>query len=239
MSGRPKFTRAKRITYFHTSHKSIYDGSETQHVKSDLTASVDGNYAITADQFEVTGNASIDGDLDVTGALTIGGEFDLNQNKIVNVENVIRSVKRTVGYAELTASSRVDPQNVGIYRASPGDTVVDVVANVTTAFAGASLMGTGLKAIMRTHFSVGELGATGGFRTTIVPGTDTGWRWMQQHVSTGASVGSYLKSIHATPLTRHYRSGTMVNANFRASEIHLASLDAGSVDFYVDVISRS
>ncbi len=233
MAGRPKFTKAKRYIFTHTSHKSIYDGSEIQHVKSNLTASVDGIHKIVADALHVTSRASFD------DALTINGNLDLNQGKIVNVENVIRSVKRTVGYAELTASSRVDPQNVGIYRASPGDTVVNVVANVTTAFAGASLMGTGLKAIMRTHFSVGELGATGGFRTTIVPGTDTGWRWMQQHVSTGASVGSYLKSIHATPLTRHYRSGTMVNANFRASEIHLASLDAGSVDFYVDVISRS
>ena len=232
MSGRPKFTRAKRITYFHTSHKSIYDGSETQHVKSNLTASVDGNHKVKADVHHVTARASFD------GALAINGQLNLNQGKIVNVENVIRSVKRTVAYTEFTASSRKFPQNIGIYRASPGDTVIDVVANMTAAFASASLMGTGLKAVKATHFSVGELGATGGFRTTIVPET-TGWRWMQNQIATGASRGSYFKSIHATPLTRHYRSGTMINANFRASDYHLASLDQGSVDFYVDVISRS
>lgn len=78
MSGRPKFTRSKRITHFHTSHKSIYDGSETQHVKSDLTASVDGSFVVKADKASFEGpvvfesTASLDGDLDVGGAVDFG-----------------------------------------------------------------------------------------------------------------------------------------------------------------------
>lgn len=233
MAGKPRFFRAKRVTYFHTSHKSIFDGSETQHVKTNLTASVDGNHKVKADVHHVTARASFD------SSLAIKGEFDLNQNKIVNVENVTRSVKMTVPYTSFTATNRKFPQNVKLYRASPGDTITNVVANLTTAFARASLMGTGLNAVSRLHVSVGDLGATGGFKTTIVPATDTGWRWMLVNPSTGASYGTYLKSIHATPLTKSYTTASNVNANFRASEDFLASLGAGSMDFYVDVMSRS
>jgi len=137
MAGRPRFFRAKRVTYFHTSHKSIFDGSETQHVKSDLTASVDGDHKIKADSHHVTCRASFD------GALAINGELNLNQGKIVNAENVLRSVKKTVTYSDFTATSRKFPQNIQIYRASPGDTVTNVIANITESFAVASLMGTG------------------------------------------------------------------------------------------------
>jgi len=89
------------------------------------------------------------------------------------------------------------------------------------------------------HFSVGELGASGGYKTTIHTATDTGWRWVLGNPSTGASYGTYLKSIHASILTRTYRTATGIFANFRASEDMLASLDQGSIDFYVDVMSRS
>ncbi len=236
MSGKPHFSRAKRYKFFHTSHTSTFEGSETQHVKTNLNASVDGDYAIVADAISVTGDS-----IDLTGAVTENtartAQLDMGQQKIVNVENLLRSVKRTVSYTEFTASSRKFPQVIGIYRASPGDTIVDVVANMTAPFASASLMGTGAKATKETPFSAGDKSATGGFKTSADP-ESVGWLWMVNN-GTRASMGEYLQSDTGTPLTKHYRAGTMINISFRASDYHLASLDQGTVDFYVDVMSRS
>ena len=215
MAGKPRFFRAKRVKYYHTSHTSTFNGSETQHVKTNLTASVDGTHHIKAD------------------------DLDLNHTRVINAENILRSVKRTVPYTEFTATSRKFPQSVKLYMASPGDTVTNVVANITAAFTAASLMGTGSNAVSRAHFSVGGLGATGGFKTTIHTATDTGWKWVLGGPSTGASYGTYLKSVHASLLTKTYLTATGIFANFRASEDMLASLAAGSIDFYIDVMSRS
>lgn len=48
MAGTPSFSRAKRFRFFHTSHQSVFNGSEIKHVKSDYTASVDGAHDIKA-----------------------------------------------------------------------------------------------------------------------------------------------------------------------------------------------
>ena len=81
MAGSPTFTRAKHFTHFHTSHKSVFEGAETQHVKTNLTASIDGNYEIKADKitmadpvvFEST--ASLDGDIKIGGDLYVTGSM--------------------------------------------------------------------------------------------------------------------------------------------------------------------
>ena len=218
------FTKAQRHTYFNTSHTTTYDGSETQHVKANLTASVDGNYALTADA------------LSLNGPVTLDSQLDLGQQKVVNAENVVRSVKKTVAYSDFTATSRKFPQNVTIFRASPGDTISGVVTNLTANFAVASLMGTGLKAVRRTLIAIGDLGATGGFRRTTALATDTGWTMTD---NTSVIAGLYLQSVHASPLRKNYTAATLVKANFRASAAMLASLDQGSVDIYIDVLSRS
>ena len=224
MAGQPTFNRAKRFTYFHTAHKTIYDGTETKHVKSDMTASVDGNYALTADA------------ISLSGAVTLDSQLDLGQQKVVNVENIVRSVKKTVAYSDFTATSRKYPQSISIFRASPGDTIVGAVTNLTANFAVASLMGTGLKAVRRTLIAIGDLGATGGFRRTTALATDTGWTMTD---NTSVIAGLYLQSVHASPLRKHYTAATLVKANFRASAAMLASLDQGSIDIYIDVLSRS
>jgi len=337
-----KFTKAQRYTYFNTSHTTTYDGSETKHVKSNLTASVDGNYTVKADaiyfqnpvvfqstasldgnialggnlsvtgdfyvggsmiitssvlhmgdnifgdqdadnhkffgtttasggvfisgsligqanasidgnlalggNLSVTGknvvtssiigqtNASLDGTLAVGGNTTLGGQLDMGQNKIVNVENVVRSVKKTIAYSDFTATSRKFPQNITIFRASPGDSVIGTTWNLSANFAVASLMGTGLKAVRRTLLAIGDLGATGGFRRTTALATDTGWNMNE---NTSVYSGLYLQSVHASPLRKNYTAATLVKANFRASAAMLASLDQGSVDIYIDVLSRS
>ncbi len=48
------FTKAKRYTYTHVTHTTTFDGSETQHVKSNLTASIDGSYLIKADAISLS-----------------------------------------------------------------------------------------------------------------------------------------------------------------------------------------
>lgn len=69
MAGTPSFTRSKRYHHFHTSHKTTFAGSETQHVKSNLTASVDGDYELKVETFTFTAsNVKIDGNLYVTGS---------------------------------------------------------------------------------------------------------------------------------------------------------------------------
>jgi len=81
MAGTPSFTRSKRFTHFHTSHKSIFEGAETQHVKTNLTASIDGNCEIKATKitmanpvvFEST--ASLDGDVKIGGDLYVTGSM--------------------------------------------------------------------------------------------------------------------------------------------------------------------
>jgi hypothetical protein len=48
------FTKSKRYTYTHVTHTTTFDGSETQHVKSDFTASIDGSYVVKADAISLS-----------------------------------------------------------------------------------------------------------------------------------------------------------------------------------------
>ena len=65
MAGQPTFRRAKRFTYLHTDYTSIFDGTETKHVKANSVASIDGDYTVTADAIAITGDT-----ISLTGALT-------------------------------------------------------------------------------------------------------------------------------------------------------------------------
>ena len=213
----------------------------TSSIIGQANASIDGNLAIgglttLTGSILVDKNASIDGTLAVGGTTTLGGQLDMGQNKIINVENVVRSVKKTVAYSDFTATSRKYPQSITIFRASPGDSVIGTTWNLSANFAVASLMGTGLKAVRRTLLAIGDLGATGGFRRTTALATDTGWNMNE---NTSVYSGLYLQSVHASPLRKNYTAATLVKADFRASAAMLASLDQGSIDIYIDVLSRS
>ena len=48
------FSKARRYTYTHVTHTTTFDGSETLHVKSDYTASVDGSFKIKADTISLS-----------------------------------------------------------------------------------------------------------------------------------------------------------------------------------------
>lgn len=215
MATKSNFTKAIRYTYFNTTHTTTFDGSETVHVKTNLTASVDGNYELTADAIALN------------GAVTLDSELDLGQQKIVNAENVIRSVKKTVTYSDLTATSL--QQAVTLFRASPGDSVINQVANLTASFGESGVM-------KRTKIAIGDMGATTGLGRQIVLATPTGWQWTTQ---APATKGAFLQTVTGSVLTKNYTLGTLIKASFTASNMWLASFDHGSIDIYIDVLSRS
>jgi len=216
MSGDPTFDRAKRFKHLHTSHKTVFNGSETVHAKTNLTASIDGDYEVKADKilFDVD-NASFDGDLDI------------KHNKLINPKNILRTEKITITHTDLTATGIA--QAVNLFRASPGDSVANQTANLTASF-GAS------GAVERTKVEVGDAGDTNGFGTEIVLATPNEWKWMTEDYT---EKGAYFYNASRDRIWKNYSAATLINAQFTASNMFLASLGHGSIDFYIDVMSRA
>ena len=218
MAGSPTFTRAKRFKHFHTAHKNIYEGSETQHVKTNLTASIDGNYEMKADKALLdVDNASIDGNLDI------------KRNKLLNPKNVIRTEKTTVTFADVSATGLISGNaTVTLFRASPGDTIYDVVGNSRVAWAkGAS--------IDKLRFEVGDKADPNGLAISHLA-SPIGWIW--DGVDT-TEKGVYLRTSTGSLIRKTYTEATLIKAIVTASLWWGASLDVGAADIYVDVISRA
>lgn len=201
----PVFDRAKRFTHKHTDHHTVFKGSETTHVKSNLTASIDGNYDIKADQ------------------------IDYNGAPALNLKNVIRSKKVTIDTDDITGISLASPLTVGLFRASPGDTIYEQVGKLTAAFyAGAT--------VHYSAFKVGDAADTDGLGKEIHIGSPVAWQWTTQ---TALHKGEYLYASLAHRNFKTYSAATMINLTLTASTVMLGSLDAGSIDFYFDIMSRS
>jgi len=208
MSGDLTLVRAKRSRFFAKPHKSQFDGNETQHVKGNLTASVDGSYSVVADSL----------DLDV-------GTIDMNDAIVSNVKNVLRTEKTTIAHSALTKTAS---QYVKIYRASPGDTVFNQFGNLTAAFGrGASLM--------RTRVEVGAKADPNGFGVSVLA-TPEGWKWTTESYS---YKGAYFYNASRDRVPKSFAAGADLYALVTASDMFLASLDAGSIDIYLDVMSRA
>ena len=220
MSGDIELKRAKRIKYYHTSHKSQFDGNETQHVKGDLAASIDGAATLVADSLTITADA-----MTISAPVSVAGQtLSLNGAK-----NILRTEKFTVGHAMLTKTAS---QYVKIYRASPGDTISHYIGNVTASF--------GLTATPKAvRISVGQVDDTDGF-AVIRRRVGIGWGWTFENV---ASKGVYFKNASGGLNPKTYKTGANVRALFSASAggsgMFLASLNKGSIDFYLDVMSRA
>ena len=220
MAGSPTFTRAKHFTHFHTAHKSVFEGAETVHTKTNLTASIDGDYEMKADKalFDID-NASIDGNLDV------------KRNKLLNPKNVLRTEKVTITHTDVSATGLISGNaTVTLFRASPGDTIYDVVGNSRVAWTkGAS--------IDKLRFEVGDKADPNGFTISHLA-SPVGWIWDGQD---GTEKGAYLRGSGASPIRRYktYTVATLIKAIVTASLYWGASLDGGASDFYVDVMSRA
>jgi len=207
MSGDLEFSRAKRYRYFAKPHKTQFDGNETQHVKGNLAASVDGSYGVVADSLS----------LDV-------GTIDLNDGVISNVKNVLRTVKLIVSAPFTQTASQL----FTIFRASPGDTIYNAVGKAITNFGQ-----TATPKIVR--ISVGDGGDVDGFLTAL-NATPMGWRWTDE---TNAYKGAYLYNASRDRVAKTYATATPIKAKVLASDMFLASLDVGEIEFYIDVMSRS
>ena len=146
---------------------------------------------------------------------------------IINVENVLRSVKKTILYSVLTATSPA--QAIPLFRASPGDSIINQVAYLATPFGQNATM-------QRTLITIGDAGDVDGFGRSIALATPVGWQWMTQ---SPATKGEYLQTLTGSVLTKNYSAATLINAVFTASNMWLASFDKGQIDIYVDVLSRS
>lgn len=199
MSGDLEFSRAKRYRYFAKPHKSQYDGNETQHVKGNLVASIDGSYGIKADS------------------------LDLNHIAVSNVKNVLRTVKLTVSAPFTQTASQL----FTIFRASPGDTIFNAVGKAITNFGQ-----TATPKIVR--ISAGDGGDVDGFLTAL-NATPMGWRWTAE---TNAYKGAYFYNASRDRVAKTYANATPIKVKVLASDMFLASLDVGEIEFYVDVMSR-
>ena len=208
------------------------------------TASIDGDIAVggnvdgvdvAALQANVTdSNASISNLR--ANMINVNASVDALQTNIINANasinsinalNLIKSIKTTISYSQLTATSPA--QAVPLFRASPGDTIIDQVANLTASFGESGVM-------KRTLVSVGDAGTVNGLGKQIALATPIGWQWTG---NTTYVKGEYL--FNASPFYREhktYAAATLINAVFTASNMWLASLNHGSIDFYVDVMSR-
>jgi len=212
-NGKPTLTRSKRLKHFHTDHTTAYNGSETIHVKTTLTASVDGDYTINADE------------IILADPVTLQATLDLGNNKITNLKNVLRSEKITITTANLSTASRFE--TVPLFRASPGDTVYDSVGNARVSFKkGAS---TDLLRI-----AVGDAGTPTGFLATQLA-TPIGWAWD----GTTGEKGSYVRTLSGSLTHKTYTTATIINAYVTASLWYGSSLDGGEADIYIDVMSRA
>lgn len=224
MAGTPSFTRSKRLIHFHTAHKSIYNGTETKHVKSNYTASIDGTITLTGDSITLSNPVTI------SDTLALEGAVDCGRNELNNPKNVIRTEKITVTTADLSATSGND--TVGLFRASPGDTVYNIVANSQAAF------GIGPATIDTLRFEVGDKADPNGLAMSHLA-SPIGWIWDGED---GTDKGAYLiGAAPATPvkINKTYTTATMINVVVAASTMYAASMTVGSVDFYIDIMSRA
>ncbi len=147
----------------------------------------------------------------------------------IKAYRLIKSEKVTVGHAALVNTAS---QYIKIYRASPGDSILDFVANITASL--------GLTATPKAvRISVGEVADTDGY-AKVKRFVNTGWKWMEE---SNASKGAYFKNASGYRISRHFTAGADIRALFSASAggsgMLLASLDKGSIDFYLDIMSRA
>ena len=197
------------------------------------TASIDGAMDVGGAGV-IRGNASLDGTLDVggaavirstasiDGALGVGGQLNMNRQKIVAPQNVLRTEKSSVAPPFTGLASQSFP----LFRASPGDTVYDQYAKVTIGFASLGVR-------QGTKMEVGDAANDAGYGLSL-SASPLGWKW------TIASLkGLYLYNASNISRRKTHTSGTLIYAKITASDMLLASLNAGTVEFYVDVMSRS
>ena len=217
MAGDPGFTRAKRFRFYHTSHETLFDGSEAVTVTTDLTETISGAHTqtITGNQKVSAANASLD------------APHDLMNNPLYNVRggNVGHSRKETIMFGDLTATAVY--QEHCMFNAKAGDTMHDVFANVASPFAFGS-------SASMIKVCVGIKTSPSGFAVTHLCGpADAGYIMTGQ---TGAEKGSLLRTASGR-MPYIFTAAASVIARFSSSgdQCYVASLDKGQIDVFFNM----
>ena len=212
MSGDPTFDRAKQFYHKHADHRTRFKGSQTVHTKANLNASVDGNVTNI-----IAGN--------VTETIT--------GNRTVNVAktNLIRSKKISITAAALTVASI--EQTVHLFDVAAGDSIHDVVANITAPFKPATLTASLIKV------EVGDKTDRNAFALQHLCGSSTAG-WIMDGQTGLTDKGIYLWNASGVRVPKVFTSAASIMAKFTSSgdTVLMGSLDLGNVDFHVDILSR-
>uniref|UniRef100_A0A6M3K6Q9 Uncharacterized protein n=2 Tax=viral metagenome TaxID=1070528 RepID=A0A6M3K6Q9_9ZZZZ len=197
-----------------------------------LNGSLDvaGNSAL-AGNLALTGDADLNGSLDVSGNTALGGNLTLSDKIITGVQggNVLHLVKKSLRASDFTAAS-VD-ESVYLWRASAGDVITDVHANLNRGFkfgATATIF----------NMTVGVWSDRDALRKAVPVGSpDSGWIWTSQHgtkATNDGGLGAYLfdASIYKTPIL--FANATDITAKLTASgTFFVSSLTNGSIDIFI------
>lgn len=212
MSGDPTFDRAKQFYHKHADHRTRFKGSETIHTKANLNASVDGNVTDV-----VAGNVT----------KTITGNHNVN----VGRSNQLRSKKISKSAADITAASI--EQTVHLFDVAAGDSIHDVVANITTPFKPATFTASLFKV------EVGDGTDRNALALQHLCGSSTSG-WIMDAQTGLTDKGVYLWNASAARVPKVFTAAASIMAKFTSSgdTILISSLDQGNIDFHIDIVSR-
>jgi len=235
MAGQPSLSRSKRHHFFHTSVEVTADGSVevspttsltlsptttlVLHPTTNLIASPEGSYIVRT-------AASLD------STLSIGGDTNINDNSLTGVQggNTLHCRKSTLTTTDLTATET--SQSIQLFAVEAGDVIYDVSANVTAGFkfgATATLI----------KIQVGDGSDDNGFGLAHLCGSSTSGFIYETQTGLGGEKGAYLFNASGR-FPKAYTTTATIYAKFTSSgnTVWMASLDAGTVDVYVDMMQR-
>ena len=188
MGGDPTFDRAKQFYHLHTNHKTIFAGTETVHVKTNLNASIDGK------------------------------------------SNHLISKKVTKTIVDITAASIEEA--IHLFDVAAGDSIHDVVANVTTPFKYG-----GTATLIKVE--VGDGTDRNALALQHLCGSSTSG-WIMDGQTGVTDKGTYLWNASGTKVPKVFTAAASIMAKFTSSGdiCFVSSLDQGAIDIHVDILSR-
>lgn len=216
------------------SKNASQDWSETQRfdtlTASDLSATtgdIDTLHVLTLTASNL--NATT-GDIETLHSTNVTAS-DINASGITIQDwNIMHSRKSTVTTSDLTEASI--NQSVHLFDTAVGDALYDVMGNVTAGFKYS-----GNATLIKVE--VGDKTDTDGFAKAHLCGSSTSGIIMEGQTGL-VDKGTYFLNASAARVPKVYATAASIMARITSSgdTVFMSSLDAGSVDIYVDMISR-
>ncbi len=170
------------------------------------------------------------GDIETLHSTTFTAS-DINASEItIKNWNIMHSRKKTVAIADTTTAST--GQVIGLFDAAIGDVIYDVMGNVTTGFKFG-----GTATLIKIE--IGDKTDTDGFARAHLCGSSTLGIIMEGQTGL-LDKGAYFFNASAARIPKVYTAAASIVARITSSgdTVYMASLDAGSINVYVDMISR-